>query len=75
MKTILQLLLLWLVLYVATDEPIINQRKPFMPTLFLLSTELGYFLLLAVLCGVDCLRSFPVLKEDFEMKLLPCFRS
>lgn len=59
----------------ATDEPVINQCKPRTPTLFLLRTELGYFLLPALLSAVHCTGSFPVLKKDLEMKLLPHFRS
>lgn len=59
----------------ATEKPIINQCKARASALCLLCTELGYILLPPLLCVVDCMGSFPVLQEDFEMKLLPCFRS
>lgn len=59
----------------ATDKPVINQCKPHTPTLFLLCTEVGYFLLPAPLCAENCTGNFPVLKKDFEMKMLPHFRS
>lgn len=59
----------------ATDKPVINQWKPHMSTLFLLCTEVGYSLLPALLCAENCTGSFPALKKDFEMKMLPHFRS
>lgn len=59
----------------ATDKPVIHQCKPCTPTLFRLWTQLGYFLLPALLCVVNCTGSFPVLQKDLEMKLMPRFRS
>lgn len=50
---------------IATDEPVINQCKPCMPTLFLLCTELGYFLLPALPCG-ELHREFSCFKEGFR---------